>query len=186
MPTWSSVPSYIRISASQADTIPPGEQCVFALTLTPSQTELYGILTDSVFISANGSEPLKIDLTAILEEDFTRLTPKQRQDAPIVAIDSERVNFGEFPASQGIQTRTFQIHNNGKSDLLIRRLYTTDPGVSVSLKTTKIKKGKHAEATITVDPSKLPSDILNGRMQLIANDPENPITLIRVVGLAKK
>lgn len=183
VPRWSGVPGYIRITASQGDTIPGGEQCVFAFTLTPSQTELYGILTDSVYVSANGSEPLKIDLTAILEEDFTRLSPGQRANAPVVWVESDRVNFGEFPAAEGPVSRTFEIYNRGKSDLLVRRLYTTDPGVTVTMKTTKIKKGKHATATVTVDPSLLPADILNGRLQLIANDPENPITLIRVVGL---
>lgn len=187
VPRWSGLPDYIRVATSGGDTIPAGEQAVYALTLTPSQTELYGILTDSAYIApAEGAEPLKIDLTAILEEDFSRLTPRQRADAPVVAVDPDRVNFGELTASDGPQTRTFTILNRGKSDMLIRRLYTTDPGVSVSLDRTKIKKGKHATATVTVDPSLLPADILNARLQLIANDPENPITLVRVVGLVAR
>lgn len=183
-PCWSGLPPYIRIATSGSDTIPAGEQAVYALTLTPSQTELYGILTDSVFIAPSaGAEPLKIDLTAILEEDFSRLTPRQRADAPVVAVDPDRVNFGELKAADGPQTRTFTIHNRGKSDMYIRRLYTTDPGVTVSIDRTKIKKGKHATATVTVDPSLRPADILNARLQLIANDPETPISLVRVVGL---
>lgn len=46
----------------------------------------------------------------------------------------------------------------------------------------KVKKGKTTEVTITVDPSKLPGDLLNARIQVITNDPENPIVIVRAVG----
>lgn len=185
VPQWTSLPAHFRLATSGTDTIPAGEQLVYSLTLTPSQTSLYGILTDSAFIALPGQEPLKIDLTAILEEDFSRLTPSQREKAPVVSVDPLRVDFGEFPAGGEPVTRSFVIENKGKSDLLIHRLYTTDPGVSVKLDKTKVKKGQHATATVTVTPSGLPADILNAHLQLIANDPENPITLIRAVGVAK-
>lgn len=184
-PHWSRVPRYIRVSASSGDTIPPGEQAVYALMLTPADTELYGILTDSLYIAQNDADPLKIDVTAILEEDFTRLTPRQRAEAPVVEVESDRVNFGEFDPAAGVMQQSFKIFNRGRSDMLIRRLYTTDPGVSVVVDKMKIKKGKHATATVTVDPALLPADILNGRLQLIVNDPENPITVVRVVGAAR-
>lgn len=45
-----------------------------------------------------------------------------------------------------------------------------------------MKKGKTTEVTITVDPSKLPGDLLNARIQVITNDPENPIVIVRAVG----
>ncbi len=79
-------------------------------------------------------------------------------------------------------SRTFTISNDGKSDLLLRRVYTIDPGVTIKTSSDKIKKGKHATVTVTVDPAKLPGDILNARIQIIANDPEMPITIVRAVG----
>ena len=103
----------------------------------------------------------------------------------MVNVDPLRVDFGEFPAGDEPVSRSFAIEDKGKSDLIIHRLYTTDPGVSVKLDKTKVKKGQHATATVTVTPSSLPADILNAHLQLIANDPENPITLIRAVGVAK-
>lgn len=182
VPQWDSKPQYIRIAASQ-DTIPPGEQVVYSLVLTPGETSLYGILTDSLFLSAPGNEPVKLDLTAILEEDFSTLTPGQRKNAPVLSVPADRVNFDSFPADGGPQTRTMEISNTGKSDLLIRRIYTTDPGVKVSVSRDKIKKGKSATVTVTVDPALLPVPMLNARIQLITNDPDNPISIIRAVGL---
>ena len=45
---------------------------------------------------------------------------------------------------------TFTIANHGKSDLMLRRIYTIDPGVTVYAPSDKVKKGKTTEVTITV------------------------------------
>ena len=184
-PRWENVPEYIRIASSEKEALPPGEQEVYSFVLTPESTALYGILTDSVFLHVDGMKPLKIDLTAILEEDFSRLTPGQRAKAPVIELEGDRVNFGEIPADGGVQTRTFTIANTGQSDLMLRRVYTIDPGVTVTDAPAKVKKGKKATVTIAVDPAHLPADILNARIQIIANDPESPITIMRAVGEVK-
>lgn len=181
-PTWSALPSYLKLSTS-TQAIPPGEQAVYSLVLTPDDTALYGILTDSVTIAANDAQ-VKLDITAILEEDFTLLTPGQRQKAPVVHIPADRVDFGEFPAN-GTQTRSFYVENKGKSDLLVRRVYTTDPGVTVTPSTTRIRKGKEQQFMVTVDPSLLPASLLNARIQVITNDPEQPLSIIRLTGIPK-
>ena len=183
VPRWEDVPGYMRV-ASSADTIPAGEQVVYSLVLTPTETSLYGILTDSLTLT-DGADRVKVDVTAILEEDFSLLTPGQREKAPVIKIDDSRVDFGEFPADAGPITRTFPIENQGKSDLLLRRVYTIDPGVTVEAETMKIKKGKTGLVKVTVNPAELPSPLLNARIQVIANDPENPITIVRAVGVPK-
>lgn len=181
-PKWDGVPEYIRIASSDGGEIPPGEQAVYSFVLTPGATALYGILTDSVFMNVGNDKPLKIDLTAILEEDFSRLTPGERQKAPSISLAADRVNLGEIAADGCVVSGTFTIANHGKSDLMLRRIYTIDPGVTVYAPSDKVKKGKTTEVTITVDPSKLPGDLLNARIQVITNDPENPIVIVRAVG----
>ena len=182
-PRWENVPPYIRIASADHDTIAPGEQTVYSLVLTPEATALYGIITDSAYIAVDGQQPLKIDITAILEEDFSRLTPSQRQNAPVIRLPETRVDFDNLVAgSTDPVTRSFEIANTGKSDLLLRRVYTIDPGVTVSSSPDKIKKGKTGIIHVTVDPSMLPGEILNARVQIICNDPDNPISIVRVVG----
>lgn len=181
-PKWVDTPDYLRITAS-ADTIPPGEQTVYSMVLTPSATALYGILTDSLTLDVPGEQPVKIDITAILEEDFSTLTPSARANAPVVKPESDRVDFGEFPAADGPRSESFKITNDGKNDLLLRRVYTLDPGITVKCSSEKIKHGKSATVTVTVDPSQLPSPVLNGRIQIITNDPDNPLTIVRAVGI---
>lgn len=180
-PEWSGVPRYVRVASSE-NMIPPGEQVVYSLVITPDDNAPYGILTDSVYIAAPGAEAMKLDLSAIIEEDFSRMTPGQRQNAPVVGIASDRVDFGRISRDGGAVSRTFLIENNGKSDLMLRRVYTTDRGVTVTPSTGKVKKGKSAEITVTVDPSEIASEILSARIQVIANDPEQSLTIVRAIG----
>ena len=91
-------------------------------------------------------------------------------------------DFGRISRSDATLSRTITIGNQGKNALEIRRVYTTDPGVGVTVNTTRVKKGKQAEATITVDPGALPGAMLNARISVITNDPSNPVQTIRVVG----
>lgn len=177
-----SVPGYIRLTPASKGPIPPGEQMVYSVVLTPNASTPYGILTDSLQLEVPGEGKVNVDLTAIVEEDFSTLTPRQREEAPVASLPDQRLDFGRIPAGSAPQTRIFEITNKGKNELLIHRVYTADPGVEVALDRNKLKRGKSARVSVTVDPSRLPGDLLNARILVIANDPENPQQVVRVVG----
>jgi hypothetical protein len=183
-PRWENVPGYVRVAtAENNNTIPPGEQMVYTFICTPDNNTPYGIITDSLTVSTDNNPPLTISISALLEEDFSTLTPGQRAKAPVIATEADRVDFGTFNRTDSPISRTFAISNRGKSELLVRRIYTLDGGVTLNNIPEKVKAGKTATFTLTVDPTLLPGDILNARIQIITNDPENPITIVRAVGL---
>lgn len=185
-PSWENLPPYVR-AAAKIDAIPPGEQSTYAMIFDATYDKIpYGIVTDSIYLlTSPDAEPVKVDIIANVTEDFSRLTPQQRKDAPVIGYESRSVDFGDFDASQPI-SRTFTITNRGKDQLLVRRVYTGDPGISASIDKTKIKSGKSATVTVTVDPSALPAEVLNGRISIITNDPANPLLIIRAVGFPKQ
>ncbi|HAP30211.1 MAG TPA: hypothetical protein DCR26_08830 [Porphyromonadaceae bacterium] len=182
-PEISGLPTYMRATPS-AETVPPGEQVIYTMTLTPASTDLYGVITDSLTVTDPASgKSQTIHVAAILEEDFSTLTPAQRQQAPVIAVEPDLIDLGHLPDSSDTPlTRTFNIENRGRSPLLIRRLHSPDPAVSAEISSNKIKKGKRATVTVTVDPGAVTSELLNARIQIIANDPEQPLTIVRVVG----
>lgn len=181
-PEISGLPAYMRATPS-AETVPPGEQVVYTMTLTPAATDLYGVITDSLTVTDPASgQAQTIHVAAILEEDFSMLTPTQMAQAPVIAVEPDLIDLGRLPEGTAPLTRTFTVENRGRSPLLIRRVYTPDPAVTATISSTKIKKGKKATVTVTVDPSALPSELLNARIQVIANDPAQPLTIVRVVG----
>ncbi|MCM1521678.1 MAG: DUF1573 domain-containing protein [Muribaculaceae bacterium] len=183
-----SSPKYINVIVQPA-TVPPGEQFILSTIFHTDATREWGILTDSILLSPSGTsgeEPLKIETVAIVSEDFSRLTDEQRAKAPhidtsVTALDLERVSRTDSPSRH-----YFEIINRGKTPLIIRRISCPDPAVTVTLKETKIKPGKKARVDVSVDPSKIGrTELLNARINIIANDPDNPSTMVRVVAEVK-
>lgn len=184
-PEWSAVPPYIRI-ASVSPAIPPGEQSAYAVTIVPDKAGVYGLLTDSVSIRATaGSEPVWLDVIANISEDFSHLTDKQLADAPHARTPRRGVDLGEIPAGSAPIKTSFEIENTGKNPLIIRRVYSADPGVTATVDATKLKKGKKAVARVEIDPSRLQSEVVNVRVSVITNDPSRPNQIVRIVGEIK-
>lgn len=184
-PQWIDVPDYLRISSAKP-MIPPGENAAYSVMMVPDAGAQYGLTMDSIGLRAREDDPtVMIDVTAYVKEDFGRLTPGQMQKAPRCVVEPEMVDMGTFKRGD-VLSRSVILSNRGASELVIRRVYSLDPGVKVSVSNEKIKKGKKGEIKIEVETSKLPSELLNARIIVITNDPTNPEQIVRVVGLAEE
>ncbi len=180
-PSWRGLPDYLKVKA-MPETIPPGEQGVYSFVLNADKGVPYGFLCDSIWLEIPGADAVKVEYTAIVEEDFRRLSPGERMKAPKVSVDAGSVDFGQVERGGAPVVREFEVANLGKSDLLVRRVYTLDPALSIVSAPSKIKKGKRATVKVSFDPSKAEGEMLNGRIQLIVNDPDQPLTTLRAVG----
>lgn len=180
-PQWHGVPGYLTVmNAPKA--VPPGEQVTFTFYLNTLECEQWGMVEDSLTLLPRvGDKGFKVVVSSIIDEDFSRLTPGQRMNAPAIAVMPERLDLERIAYDSGIITREFKIENYGKNALELRRVYTTDAGVTVEVDKTKIKKGKSATATVTIDTSKIGRELLNARITIISNDPERSRTMVRVV-----
>ena len=181
-PRWIDLPDYIS-ATTITPTVPPGEQIAYAVTIFPAKLKTYGLINDSIkFVPADGADPVTIEILANIKEDFSRLTPGQRKNAPVVALSAETIDLGSVDDKSKEISCTFEVANRGKSTMEIRRVYTLDKGVEVAVDRTKLKKGKSATVTVTINPTELPSEIINARIAVITNDPENPEAIVRIVG----
>ncbi len=175
-------PKYLNVMIQPA-TVGPGEQFIISTVLHAPRSE-WGTLTDEFIFHPDTDSPdsRPIQTVAIISEDFSRLTAAQLAEAPVidvepVAIDLERISKTDKPLK-----RTFTIANRGKSPLVIRRISCADPAVSVKAKDMKIKPGKSTKAEVVVTPALIEKpELLNARINIIANDPEHPSTMVRVV-----
>lgn len=186
-PVVKDVPDYIKIIVQPA-AVPPGEQFILSTIFNSDQCKQWGIVTDSfeVYPSADATEGAKIETVAILNEDFSKLTPEQLRDAPIIetsvtAIDLKKLQRIDCPVK-----RKFTIENLGKSPLIIRAITCQDKAVSINLKNDTIKPGKKETVEVSVTPSLVGnSNLLNARINIVANDPNHPSTMVRVVAEVK-
>lgn len=181
-PIWSGLPEYFSVAPMEGS-VAPGQQIVYNLMFSGYRCPEYGLVTDSIFVaSAPGATPTKIDIVGIVNEDFSKMTPGERQNAPVIAVDTDRLDFGSFDPSKKT-SMSFNITNKGKNPLILRRVYTTDKGIEIDVDKDKVKTGKSASVKVTIDPSRLESDVLNSRISIISNDPDNSNLTIRLVGL---
>ena len=185
-PAVDSLPPYVN-ALFRPEVILPGEQGSLSLTAYTDRCPDYGVVTDHfILIPDSENDPqarATVATTLIVNENFSNLTHEQLDKAPVATLSTETVNFDRLTPGEGKETRTFTITNTGKSELLIRRLFTADPAVEVSAKSMKIKPGKSTTVKVTVDRSLLRAgQPLNARLTLIANAPKAPSQIIRVIG----
>ena len=169
--------------------IPPGEQSTLSLTAYTDRATSYGTIEETFTLlpdSRRSDLGVEIQTVMIVNEDFSKLSEKELANAPHALLSDTSVDFGSVSPESGKLTRTVTLTNTGKSPLLLRRIQSADPAVSIKCSATKIKPGHKAEITLTLNPSQLsPATLtqgyLNSRLTLITNDPDNPTQTIRLL-----
>lgn len=168
------------------EAVEPGEQTQIVLTLQPNAATEWGINADKFVLKPTADVETEFDYFAIVTEDFSRLTPGQRVNAPVATLTPERVNFGEITSLEPVEL-TFLVSNSGKLPLEIRRVQTVDPVLGdVKVSSYKVKPGKSARITLIFNPANATSDFVAARLTVICNDPENPLLTSRITAEIKK
>ena len=186
-PVVKDTPDYIKVLIQPA-AVPPGEQFIVSTVLHSDRCKDWGIVTDSfkVYPSADAAEGMTVETVSILNEDFSKLTPDQRKNAPMIETDVTAIDLKKLSRTDAPIHRTFTIENLGKSPLIIRGISCPDKAVEVKLKNDKIKPGKKEKVEVTVTPSLIgDTELLNARINIVANDPLHPSTMVRVVAEVK-
>lgn len=180
-PVISGAPRHINVIC-EPRAVAPGEQfvvsCIYHSDLSPD----WGLVTGTFTLAPNpGAEAVTVETVAIIKEDFSGMTPEQMDRKPVMTLSDHRIDLGKINRDAKKVTAKFRVTNSGADPLVIRSLSCPDPAVKLDLSASKIKKGKSATVTVTVDPSAIkPSSPLNARITVIANDPVNPTETIRL------
>ena len=182
-PQIGPLPPYIHVSLEPAS-IPPGEQASFIVYFRSDKCDVWGLTETPVAITpAPGADPFELPVVASVVEDFSALTDRQREKAPVIDFSPRRIEIPELPPPGTPAEASLRSTNRGRSPLEIRRIYSPDPGIHAATpRKTTVKPGKHIDVAITVDTGRLPGENLNARITVISNDPTNPVENIRLTG----
>ena len=187
---FDDVPKHIK-AEMVPDTVMPGEQATITVTYHSGGCNDWGLVQDvfsmeTLPVSGQSDNAVagigNIEVTAIVMENFSGLTEKEKALAPIAKLSTSKVDFGRMNVDEDSVIGFFEITNTGKSKLKIRRIYTLDKGVSVSFKKNEIKPGKTEKIHVAVKPYEA-GNILNAKLMVITNDPENSQQTVRLVGM---
>ena len=168
------LPKQITVEFSSA-TIPAKTAATVDVNLNVQDNKLYGNLSDEFILSIDGVKH-SFPFTAIVQEDFSKLTAVERANSGKININSSDINFGDFSTGN---SRILKIANSGKSSLNIRTIKSSDPSITVVKPPLSINPGEIAEIKIVVDSKKFKPDS-SPSLTIITDDPGKPIVEIAV------
>ncbi|MDD2437644.1 MAG: DUF1573 domain-containing protein [Massilibacteroides sp.] len=136
-------------------------------------------MTDTVTVS----ETIRLDANVI--DDFSNLSSTGKEKAPAVQMLSTRLDFGKVVDKGAILgfggkvSQTLEIHNNGKSPLLIYSISSDDERIDVGGGKKEIKPNSSAHFKISIRPKDIKTK-LESTVVLVCNDPNGPVRLIKI------
>ena len=165
------LPAHIQTDVKPA-TIKQGEKASIRVHYDAARKNDWGFVADqiSMILNDDKSKDYKLTVTANIEEDFSRWTNAQLQNAPAISLDRQVIEAGKIKKGE---KNTFQVRltNTGKSKLLIRKLDTGCSWITVDAPK-EINAGASADLTVTID-SAGQSGVQNKNITMITNDPKN-------------
>lgn len=137
----------------------------------------WGFVSDKINIKVSPDTQGEIAVVANIKEDFSKVKP---EEAPVAVFSETSAELGIL-AKNSTNKHEFYIQNNGKSDLIIHKIKTSDNTVTAHTARTLIKPGKKTKVNITLQTD----DQAGKKVKIISftlNDPKNTIVSYKVSG----
>ena len=179
--TFPEMPPFLSFQV-RPEILEPKGKGVIMCTLDGSKIDDWGFIIHKVPVYFDGVAFTQnlIAVSATVLEDFSQLTPLQRENVPVASFDSDAYNFGDIHEGTRVD-HDFILTNNGKDPLIIRKV-TTTCGCTVSEPSLfVIPGGKQSIISCTFDGHGKVGKQFH-TVSLILNDPDNPQFMLRMIG----
>ena len=174
----NSLPDYITM---EAKTIKAGEEVEITFKYDAAKRGEIGTYRDIVvFLTQDPNAKISLSIDVVIKEDFSKLTPKQLQDAPKARFEPTTLEFGVV-AKNTNPTLEIKLHNDGKTTLTIRQLKISNSVFTVVSDKDEIAKGGFTTITVTLN-SRNRKGKQNATLEILTNDPANSHIIMNVTG----
>lgn len=177
--TFSKLPAHLNFSMEPA-TLKPGAKGSIVAVFDASKNSDWGFVSDQVFVLVNGvqNNENRLSVSATIEEDYTKLTSVEIDNAPDIQFSETSFDFGDIKAGDKVQ-HTFKVTNNGKAPLVLRKVRSSCGCTASQPDKTNIIPGDSANISVTFD-SKGRSGRQNQSITVYSNDPKKSTMLLRI------
>ena len=175
------VPTHLDVEIDP-QTVKPGEKGNVIVKFDAGKQKMYGYVLDRIYLKLNGKDDYRyaLSVSATIEEDFSKLSEEELKNAPIPVFKEKIFDFGTIKEGEKV-THSFILKNEGKNDLIIRRIRTTCGCTVVTPEKKIIKNGESVELK-TVFDSKGKRGRNSKTITVITNSPKTPTNVLRLTG----
>ncbi len=167
-------------------TLQPNETGKFMFVFDSEACKLYGPVNVNAYVVVDGkniqTEEYKLSFKAEVDEDFSKMSVEQRQQAPIAEME-DYLDLGVVAPGKVLKA-VLPIKNVGANPMLLRRVYNDNEFISVSAPKGALKSGKKADIKLTLsavmDGAPMPVGQYSREILVITNDPNAPKRTVKL------
>lgn len=168
-----------QIQIKSPITLQPNEEATILVQYMTDKTNHWGYNNDKIDVEINDHLAGELQVRATIQEDFRKLTVDKLIKAPIATLDNHTIKLGNLKIG-GKYSASIQLNNKGIRPLLIRAITSDSSYLGGVASKSKIKQGKWAIITITIDATELTPFTFQRTIEITTNDPSNPIITCHV------
>lgn len=175
-----NVPAHITVK-SGPQSVAPGQKGKIEFYFEPSKSGDWGYITNWLQLKINDENVTeRLIVSANIEEDFSALSPEQLAKAPVASFGETTLNFGTITEGEKID-HIFTVKNEGKSDLIIRKVKASCGCTAVNPDKNLLKPGESSQIKVIFD-SHGKTGTQNKTITVITNDPKNAKVMLWLKG----
>jgi hypothetical protein len=176
-----SVPAHLTVKVLPT-TLKPNQGGSIIIIYDAKKKNDWDFLIDYLYFKLNGkTDPnYRLTITATIAEDNSKLTPQQLADAPKVFFENAVFNFGTIKQGQKV-SHEFKFKNEGKSNLVIRKVTTSCGCTTINPNDKEIKPGESSSLTAVFDSSGKMGE-QNKSIVIVTNDPKKQKITLSITG----
>lgn len=146
--SFEKLPAHVQLTAEPIS-VPAKQKGTIKCVYNTGKKNDFGPVTDVVVLKA-GTAKGELKINATIDEDFSKLTPAELEKAPILGASSYSFDFKSQTRGAKV-TGTFEVRNDGKSDLIIRKITSDCPCIKSITSTLTIKPGQIGKLELQLD-----------------------------------
>ena len=180
--SFSSIPAFLKIDI-KPEILEPAQEGTIEITFNSALNNSWDRIIQRLHVLVNDESPQNnvLTVTAIIHEDFSKLTPEELKKAPKAEFDSKTFNYGTIKQGKSLE-HNFVLKNAGESDLIIRRVWASCGCTVVTPKKQVVQPGRATQIKSTFNSNGRSGD-QKKMITVITNDPKNPKTILWLEGI---
>jgi hypothetical protein len=183
--SFANTPKYLNVKI-MPETIKSKAKATIQVEYDAALKKDWGTVRDYIKLKISGKDSLtnrRIPIKANIKEDFSKLSEEQRNNAPKVIFENTNYNFGDIKSGEKA-THDFNFKNEGKSDLIIRKIQTSCGCTAANPKSNTIKPGESSLISVVFNSTGRTGN-QNKQITLVTNDPVNSEITLKITGTVK-